>query len=473
MYDGISNPAPVTDWTHISPSNDDESDLKLATLREIECDCGYTGDTHTLYYCNHPQCGDKIYCSDCAAFFHRPNAPKYHPFETIEINALVKKAANADKSKFGRDQVITLIGIARYHRISGYIKFTTNTALESANAVPLIQEIRLLLQGTNKLAEAASATSEATKAIANAQEVASTAQQAVKAMESAVDKLNVAYVMESNPSPSIATRASNYLWSSMGYDVGTSATVTQYEKVAEEATKKATTLLKESKKMNTIKNLQLEKATTATKSATDSMKNSIKSGGYVVAILTAAEMSYHALRYSRNEISGRELCRLSGKALCRNLGSLAGSTLGGQIGIAASTHLVGLGACASVTGLGVGLLGGMMLGYYLGKSAEAIWEKYFPPDEEVAKKKLLGEALLYFRLEEEDIKKPAIFNAKSLKKEFKLAALKAHPDRNGGSSAKWYKLSMYYGVLKGLLEQNDTNKEIAKNIMIDQKKTFF
>eukprot|EP01083_Nonionella_stella_P072051 194007_1 len=69
------------------------------------------------------------------------------------------------------------------------------------------------------------------------------------------------------------------------------------------------------------------------------------------------------------------------------------------------------------------------------------------------KKQLIKDSLSVFGFKLKDIEDPVIFNEDSVKKRFKLAALQAHPDRNGGSGARWDTLSMHYDILKGLLEQ--------------------
>eukprot|EP00483_Globobulimina_turgida_P007345 UN07359 len=151
---------------------------------------------------------------------------------------------------------------------------------------------------------------------------------------------------------------------------------------------------------------------------------------------------------------------------------MVGTTIGTQIGGFTGSQLgavLGESVCpgfGTIAGAGVGLLAGMFLSWKLGAYAENIYERVFPSGDEKTRKDLIHEALIYFHFTEEDIDNPQVFNSKRIKKEYRNAALNAHPDRNEGNYTKWNILSTNYGILMGLLEQNNENKEIIKNTVI-------
>eukprot|EP01084_Bolivina_argentea_P205670 351313_1 len=116
-----------------------------------------------------------------------------------------------------------------------------------------------------------------------------------------------------------------------------------------------------------------------------------------MAIGTGLQLAVHSYRVVNHQISFKEWCRLSGKTLVRNAASLVGTAAGGKLGAIAGCH-IGVTTATISAGFGkifggsVGIVSGMICGYVLGKTAEWVYEKYLPPNEQQARKQLVQEA---------------------------------------------------------------------------------
>eukprot|EP00484_Ammonia_sp_Unknown_P008801 CAMPEP_0197079758 /NCGR_PEP_ID=MMETSP1384-20130603/213787_1 /TAXON_ID=29189 /ORGANISM="Ammonia sp." /LENGTH=357 /DNA_ID=CAMNT_0042518637 /DNA_START=40 /DNA_END=1113 /DNA_ORIENTATION=+ len=188
-------------------------------------------------------------------------------------------------------------------------------------------------------------------------------------------------------------------------------------------------------------------------------KNVLKTGAIGMVVVTIAELTMNAYRWHSGEISGKEWFRLAGKAIARNVAACGGICAGAKLGAAAGTAF-----CPGV-GTAVGLIAGVVFGYLAGQAAALLYEKYFPDDEEKAKRESLEEALKYFHFQKADIKNTQKFNERELRKRFKAFALSAHPDKNEGDHTEWHILSTHYGILRGLCQSKAADKTLVQQVL--------
>eukprot|EP01084_Bolivina_argentea_P255251 429265_1 len=413
------------------------NNLQVACI-SIECRCGgcdYSkGDT--LYICTHSNCNEYFYCNDCGPIMHALKAMKDHTFDinsdtVLSINDIMDEKENTNKSQYGQKQLTSLIGVERYNKIAPYLKSISLVGSNVPMTVMLMHELTDFYQSVSKAVDAATAVQK----VFNVSKKAETA-------SALYSQLKI-----------LGSSSADILGSGV------------------EEWKMASCAL--ANQLNTANKLQQSTAVAATNALNNTMsiKDVTKAGSTGMLISTAMELTVHSFRLINNEISCKEWFRLTGKTISRNTVSLIGTAIGGKLGAIAGCH-IGVTTATISAGFGkaiggsVGIVSGMICGYVLGKTAEWIYEKYLPPNEQHAKKKLVQEALIYFHFQEKDIKNKNVFNKRSLRKRFRQIALEAHPDRNIGDRTEWDRLSIYYGVLKALLQQNDESKDIVKGAVM-------
>lgn len=192
---------------------------------------------------------------------------------------------------------------------------------------------------------------------------------------------------------------------------------------------------------------------------------------YAGALCVVADIGRGWWRYHKGEISGRDLIRHGTKSIVRT-GTMYYSSILGVLG----GEVLGAGGTMAVTGTLPGaallctyaLLGAYGANKLNNKMVEWLFEKLWPNDEEAAKKEQIKDAFQYFQYNKDEIK---TFNTngkeseKELNAKFRHFAKYHHPDRNGGSHAKFLELNVHYGILKGLLNCDTSNSGI--NAFVD------
>eukprot|EP01084_Bolivina_argentea_P311908 539947_1 len=414
---------------------EEQKDLQVVYLPGIECRCGECNlnDGDNIYICKNDQCISEYYCEDCGPFMHRSKSKKNHTFDINSNNVVLitnwlQKEENSDKFKYGENQLKSLVGAERYNKIKPYIEKPMSLALSNIPmAIMLAHELFDFFESASAAVNAANAVGNAHKA----KQLINTAVVVTRALSESFPQLETINWITS----AINTLAND-----------------NYEKALS---------------LEKMRAVQATEALTKTMSANDV----IKAGVIGMGIATCIEMCILGYRYQKDEISGKEWVRLVGKACARNSVSLVGTAVGGKLGAVTGCKIgAAMGTAinpvfGTVLGGTIGVFMGIVSGYLLGKGAETIYENAFPQNEkeEKTKKQLVKEALIYFHIQENDINNKNIFNEKLLKKLFHQFALNAHPDRKNGDYTEWYRLSTHYGVLKALVEQNSSNKEIVKN----------
>eukprot|EP01084_Bolivina_argentea_P266386 451809_1 len=432
-----------------SIDNDNKSDEKIDYLNlvQIKCKCEESNlDEDELYICKYKECNDDFYCADCGPYYHNfisKKKRKNHRFQLeglknneniLALSQLLTKEQDITKFNMAQKQLIALIGVKKYNQIKTYIE--KPIVLVSSN-LPMAIQLGYELQEFFKSVQ------EAVMAHKAAQNATTAASHALTAYDEA---------------PEIIWQR----WFTWDYNVEW-----DYILNPEKANLKSNLEL-----ATAVEADRLKKANDAL-NGTVSIKKAMKVGAIGMAIATTIEMGIHAYRWKTGQISGKEWCRLLGRSLVKNTASMVGTAVGGQGGAILGCKLgVSIGTAinpvlGTMVGGVVGVVGGILFGYLMGKGAEAVYDQVFSEikSEEKQKEKLLQEALLYFNFQPKDIRNSKIFNEKRLKTIFKQRALFAHPDRRDGDHSEWYRLSTYYGYLKALLEQNETNKEMVEKSM--------
>eukprot|EP01084_Bolivina_argentea_P218011 370045_1 len=189
--------------------------------------------------------------------------------------------------------------------------------------------------------------------------------------------------------------------------------------------------------------------------------NVTKFGVGATIVVSLVEMGVNAYRWKTGQISGLEFFRLGGKTIVRNA-----SAFGGMVGGAKLGAVIGSASCPGL-GTACGIVLGALFGALLGKAAEVLYDHYLPDGEEAGRRQAVREAIQYFHFQREDIDNRSKFNERELKKRFKEFSLLHHPDRSGGSTHEWLVMSTHYGILRGLLEENNDKikKKIAKRAL--------
>eukprot|EP01084_Bolivina_argentea_P132113 233130_1 len=475
----ICNPTDV-DEKNQSIDNDEKDETKnnmamvpVVTL-DISCFCKFKLGERKLYFCN--KCNsDTVYCEDCGRFSHRISAGTDHKWEDdiVEIPEI-----NSTNYQNGERQIINLLGSERYKNvIAPKVRALVTQAFTVNNAVILANTYNLGIASSNLGIASYNAVSAALNAQKLASEVNSKLLQANNALQQASEAVQHAQEMKEIYTVGWSNNPFYWLYEVLYadkaeeartiYEGAVSAREMAQNKAAEAAESywKAQKASESAQQLSKIKQIKAGKASIA---AQESMTLNMKSTILFTAVLTTLEMFIHGYKYGNNEISLREFWRLSGKSLTRNTASAISSALGAQIGLFTASQLgaefgnsifPGFGVIAAS---GIGLIAGMILSWTMGKIAENQYEKMFPSDEEKTRRDLIHEALTYFHFNEQDIDNPNVFNEKRIKKEYRHAALNAHPDKNDGDDTKWNELSTHYGIVMGLLEQNNRNKKIVK-----------
>eukprot|EP01083_Nonionella_stella_P038954 105939_1 len=426
--------AVMLDTDNTTP-NEKVNTLQIACIT-IKCRCGECdyGNGDELYICKHTKCSSYLYCMDCGPIMHTLKAINDHAFNTnsttvISLNTIMNEKENTNKSQYGQHQLMSLIGVEQYNQIAPY--FVKPVSLLSSN-VPMCAML------VHELTDF------------------------YKSVELAVKAANAAQtVMEIDHKASVASEILRLTLGTSGDFLGSGS---------HDWFNASSNLMEELLDATDLKGSMAGAAKNALNN-TMSMTDVIKAGGIGMAIGTGLQLAVHSYRVVNHQISFKEWCRLSGKTLVRNAASLVGTAAGGKLGAIAGCH-IGVTTATISAGFGkifggsVGIVSGMICGYVLGKTAEWVYEKYLPPNEQQARKQLVQEALIYFHFQQNDIKNKNKFNKTVVGKRFKQIALDVHPDRNGGNRTEWNRLSIYYGVLKALLEQSDDSKDIVKGAVM-------
>eukprot|EP00483_Globobulimina_turgida_P007482 UN07496 len=166
-------------------------------------------------------------------------------------------------------------------------------------------------------------------------------------------------------------------------------------------------------------------------------------------------MAWNGYKLGCDEITSNEFRRLTAKSICRNGISMGVNIIGTQIGVGAVSALTlknvfNSNKHAAICGIGVGIIAGIIASSYIGKRFDAFFEARWPSE----RQKMIDEALKYFHFSMNETKDSNKFNAKIVQKKYRKYALGSHPDRNQGDILKWQELSVYYGILMGLLDAN-------------------
>eukprot|EP01084_Bolivina_argentea_P030336 56236_1 len=447
------------------------------TNLDITCECDFKLDETKLYFCN--KCDmDSVYCQECGVFLHRASTKKDHKWgnDIVEIQMILSMLCNSKNYQDGLNKIIHLIGVERYKIIAPYVRALATHTFTVNNGFALVNSAGMLSASYNLSVASKNAASAALKASKCAIDVTTKSLRAQETAQIAMESAKTAQEMKEMYTIGWSKNPAYWLYDWLYMDKAEEARVIYQEVMAardvaqQKAAQYAQSALKARKTAETAKQLsnikQLE-ALKARKFAQESMGLKLQSSAWCTAGLTAIEMFIHGYKWGNNEITGNEFWRLSGKSLTRNTASAVA-----QIGVLTATQL-GVQFCDSlspgfgaIAASGVGLIAGMVLSWKLGKIAENAYERIFPCQEEKARKQAIHEALIYFHFTEKDIDNSKVFNEKRIKKEYRNAALSAHPDRNDGDHTKWNTLSTYYGIVMGLLEQNNKNKKIVKNTVI-------
>eukprot|EP01084_Bolivina_argentea_P087873 158659_1 len=409
--------------------SEEKHDLQVA-LTNYECKCtdSNTQNGDILYVCKDKRCSMEIFCEDCGAYYHnRKKSKKGHLFNIGSKNVVVfgnlsHSPADIDKVNCGEKVIISIIGNEQYKQIKPILE--KGVVLVGSN-FPMCATLGFEL---HQFFHAASL------AVTKANE-------ASKAYEA----LKVAMQFDKNKS---------YFWNMLTYMMRTLSIEKWDELRKAEKHYELTKLAAEQTLKNPLP-----------------MKKILKAGVSGMVIATAIEISVHGYRCFKGDISVREWIRLSGKTVLKNLAVLGGSSVGGYAGAWVGCKL---GAWAGTTispgvgtgiGASIGIVTGILMGYLSGKTTEYIYNYFLPSNEDLAKQKLIEEALVYFHFQEKDVDNINVFNEKALKKKFRQFALDAHPDRRGGDHEEWHRLSTNYGILKALVEQNGQNKKLVTRMM--------
>ena len=115
-----------------------------------------------------------------------------------------------------------------------------------------------------------------------------------------------------------------------------------------------------------------------------------------------------------------------------------------------------------------------ILGAYVGVKASdslceklinGVFSKFFGVESEEIKEKQIAQAFLYFQFNKNEIKtfkQNVKANKKILQSKYRNYARLYHPDRNGGSSAKFAELQMNYGILRAVLNCKLNDDEVGE-----------
>eukprot|EP01083_Nonionella_stella_P035959 98094_1 len=416
--------------------NDEALSLSIV---QIKCKCEESNiDDDELYICKDKQCHDEFYCEDCGPYYHQfisKKKRKNHRFELegtennesiVALSQLLTKEKDCITFNLAHEQLVALIGVKHYNQIKKYIE--KPLCLIGSNLSMSIQlgcELQSFFQSVHQAVLTHEAAQSATLAAQNALEVY-------------------------NETPDMVWSA----WQMWLHNP-------DKERVLQNLVDAQANELQTFKKARDAMN------------GTVSIDKALKVGAVGMAIATTIEMGIHAYRWNSGQISGKEWFKLLGRSLVRNSAAMVGTAVGGQCGAVLGCKIgVSVGSAinpglGTAVGAGVGILCGIFFGYLMGKGAEVVYDEVFGElkSEEKKKEKILQEALLYFNFQPKDITNSRIFNEKRLQKIFKQRALYAHPDRRDGDHSEWYRLSMYYGFLKALLEQNNSDKEMVQTSM--------
>eukprot|EP01084_Bolivina_argentea_P191580 329085_1 len=157
-------------------------------------------------------------------------------------------------------------------------------------------------------------------------------------------------------------------------------------------------------------------------------------------------------------ITAREAVKQSTVALVS--GGVTAASFAAWMGMGAAVGLSGGPVGIVIGGIVAAILFGVVTRYGLNK----IMSKHASKKGNKMRMELQKEALLYYFGDGEyDIDDENKFNVQILHKKYRKLALMHHPDKNGGENTEWLRLSSYYGILKGIVEQKYCENSEYKN----------
>ena len=186
-------------------------------------------------------------------------------------------------------------------------------------------------------------------------------------------------------------------------------------------------------------------------------KNVISSTVGVSLALFGIELTFNAIKYFKGDISRREFGKRTLKSGAQSLIIGGGTTLGMTGGAVLGAKI---GCIGGPTGAVIGTLAGFLIAALAAYGSSVAIDSMIPDDEDLERRKSINEALLWFHFKDPNIiRNTDKFNKKILKHIYKKYLMVSHPDKPGGSQAKFISLQTYYGILIALCDQNDKEKQ--------------
>jgi len=154
--------------------------------------------------------------------------------------------------------------------------------------------------------------------------------------------------------------------------------------------------------------------------------------------------------------------------------ALRKSALSNTIVTACTIAGAGLGSLGGPIGMFIGSIAGLLVGLILGYKVSKNYDKWVEKEANAVDATILHyQAFKYFEYNMQKIQVKGYVNMNDLNKRYRKYALKYHPDRNINNNdindkqikINWTDLCRHYGVLKGLCERSQKNKnKILSNV---------